>query len=1064
MESTMSHNAQQFAPAPRSVARRFLVTSSGLTASRWLSFALAQHPEVFVAHGRHPLDSVVRGSFDRELALSDVESFTQGNKMSEFYDDAPLEQVFDAFAALMPAAAVQGNVHAYTISSLLKKARAGALEELEPLEVLNVVRHPVSFIASHARLVRKAEAHPAVYAHYDGALFTEAQAAFPELELFDHVPRSELLAFAVSCFSIHNWRDDFKVRGVSSFRMEQLTSDVALLRAFCERLTGLRYDEAVLARQIALGPINKHRGEAARVYSPGAIFEAWEPWQQDLALMMTPPDVLDALEALGYDVAMLRLVGERRPAAAEVTTKATEPEQAAAETAKTATEDGAEDVVGPMFAAGNYAGVALQNEPERWETYAALGLVGRTYAALEGLARFDGEQARFYEGVARWIGGDDQGADTALAAVPTAHARNLLALIRKPVIEVLSQITWAEREGAKVAADPKFAVRNISFDGSDLPNAPYADVRTFDPQGPRPDFYLCQMAEWHTLPLNLQALDCPLIGQTADFDLHIQAIYPWLQLFDELLVTDPTEWDDARGLVQAPVSTFPKSFAINDALDPVAEGERNIDFFRSGTLLHPFHPDIVDHMADALDLPESCINVVLDGFTSKAIYSGLYARAKATFTYIRHSGAMPTRALEALASGCGVVVQEGSCLSIFCGEEEGVLTYGPGGEGLGTALTRIIEEWEGSFQQRARCGAEVVRREFARSKVSSQYLRFATFLAARPRGPRRELPLETLDQKRIVIEKGWLPGEAPVLRDLARTNLRWWGRRLGSGVGTARDYIDASRELVIAFMTNLPLSDPSIEDFAQIARLNIFDVEPALTAASLPRALALLFEGLERYPDSLVLRFNLVRCALHFGGPEIVERALTLARETLDRGVEGWQVDPLEDVFPWDFFPTFFNYRRYLVACTRTLAGQQPADTTLARLIHASLRYYLSFYGDHQDNAEQAVALDPDLPFYAFRLALILAGTASGPANLKRAANLLSGQGPRLIFSQQAHDLLKLLRQHRRLVGEGDGKVERFTAQLERAKELPIPVFGGGGWREGVLQPAAGGSGAAGKG
>ena len=95
-----------------------------------------------------------------------------------------------------------------------------------------------------------------------------------------------------------------------------------------------------------------------------------------------------------------------------------------------------------LFEAGNYTLVALRGASEEWQTHAALGLVGKTREALEGLTRFDHPEARFYSAVARWLGGDEDGAARALEPIATEHARNLLALIRKPRIAVLAQLPW----------------------------------------------------------------------------------------------------------------------------------------------------------------------------------------------------------------------------------------------------------------------------------------------------------------------------------------------------------------------------------------------------------------------------------------------------------------------------------------------------------------------------------------------------------------------------------------------------------------------------------------------
>lgn len=147
-----------------------------------------------------------------------------------------------------------------------------------------------------------------------------------------------------------------------------------------------------------------------------------------------------------------------------------------------------------LFAAGNYAGVAMRGEPECWETYASYGLCGITEKALDGLTRHRGSEVEFYKGVTDWIGGNEREAIKSLIKLNTEHARRLVALIERPQIRVLAQLSW-QRRGPQdlltgIREDLKFEVENISFHGDDLPNAPYADIRNYySPQDP-PAFFL----------------------------------------------------------------------------------------------------------------------------------------------------------------------------------------------------------------------------------------------------------------------------------------------------------------------------------------------------------------------------------------------------------------------------------------------------------------------------------------------------------------------------------------------------------------------------------------------
>ncbi len=84
-----------------------------------------------------------------------------------------------------------------------------------------------------------------------------------------------------------------------------------------------------------------------------------------------------------------------------------------------------------------------------------------------------------------------------------------------------------------------------------------------------------------------------------------------------------------------------------------------------------------------------------------------------------------------------------------------------------------------------------------------------------------------------------------------------------------------------------------------------------------------------------------------------------------------WQIDVLEDVFPWDFFPTYFNARGYFDRIMAHLTRAVPVEADLVRLIRASLHTYRGFYPTQHgfysqslDDFQAAAALDPDFPYY----------------------------------------------------------------------------------------------------
>jgi hypothetical protein len=137
-----------------------------------------------------------------------------------------------------------------------------------------------------------------------------------------------------------------------------------------------------------------------------------------------------------------------------------------------------------------------------------------------------------------------------------------------------------------------------------------------------------------------------------------------------------------------------------------------------------------------------------------------------------------------------------------------------------------------------------------------------------------------------------------------------------------------------------------------------------MVVAPLDRAVA-------RFPDALVPRFNLIRILLHFGDGEAVGRGLALLDDTLRRPGDVWRIDPLDDVLPWDFCSSFFDYRRYFDAVGMVLGGDAARARDLPSIIRAALCCYRASHGGHGAalddriaDAAEASAIGPDFVEY----------------------------------------------------------------------------------------------------
>lgn len=652
------------------------------------------------------------------------------------------------------------------------------------------------------------------------------------------------------------------------------------------------------------------------------------------------------------------------------------------------------------FARGDYHRVVMEGHPDDWRTHAAAGLIGLTEKALAGLAGARAPEARYYRAVALWIGGDDAAALAELRGLEGAAPARLAALIAKPVIRVLAMLP-ANRHGPHVhltgaAADPRFAVANISTHADDLPLRPYAGIADYaDPAGP-PDLFVCEMVEWHQIPPDFTALPCPTIGVTSDFDLHIQGLTPWLDAFDALVVNDHTEHAGLAPAVRPPVHVFPLVFGWNGDTRQPERRPKDFDVFMSGTLYAPYHPDKAALLHRVLDIPDVRV-LTVNGHLPEAAYLDLLGRSRMTVSYYRRPGGMVTRGIEAACMGCVTLLQEGSVLGLYAPPEHGLVPYDSTPEGLARAVAAVLAEPD-ALAERAWKAVDDFRAAFAPAAVASRFLRYCTWLASLQAPGTRPAPPHPLVQKRNMFWKGWMPGngDPDFIEALRRGNV---------------DRLDA---LAAREAAAWPGNDAARENLLDYATLLIH--QPASEAFLLDDALDRFRRLAAAFPDALVPRFNFVRAALHFGPPDAVAEAAALLDDMLGRPAEAWRLDIRDDVFPYDFAGGHFDYRTYLdtlMAVLRGGDGAAPAALirSLVDLVLASLHHHRALIRDDdgETDAEAAHRLNPGFGPFRLDLARRLIDRHS-PEGRRQAARLLGDLVRRSAFADRALHYLAHLR------------------------------------------------------
>ena len=678
-----------------------------------------------------------------------------------------------------------------------------------------------------------------------------------------------------------------------------------------------------------------------------------------------------------------------------------------------------------LFDAGNYSEIALSGDDGRWQYYASLGLIGASDRALDGLARFGCDEARFYTGVTLWIRGDAPLAEVYLQTCQGEDARRLLELIRKPCIDVLTQAPAGSSQYVpdfSACADSRFRIKNIDEDaGNGLLHsrvAPGGDAREFLGGDFDPAFYLCREIEWQALPANLRLLGCPVFGHTEDYDIHLQAILPQYGQFDRVITCGSHEWNALSRMLPVPVCTFPKAYGLQKSIPAISGEKRDIELFLSGTIFHPYHPDKAKFVNGLLDRVEGTLNLkVISSHLPPVEYFNLLGRTKISLPYVRFDGSMPTRGLESLAMGNALILQNGCSLSAYFGEEDGVYSCDYSSGELPDLIERISKNWEDIAPQAER-GSRRVREEFSMQRVTVEYLRFLTVLAAI--APQRENPPHSPARgKRSVISVGWTHDSDYYLGSLAAM-ARAFGEATSFTPGAINDF---AREVLLFYATS---ADQKI-----VQKIIPWGRWPVPIPEFLGKALDLLRCGVGMFPRFLALQFNLMRALHHFGGPQVEAREMA---EAIAASQESdWDLSPLDDVLPYDFFPEHFNYRSYFDLAVKVLGEGRRTDPGFFRLIRASSAHYASMAGGPLESARAAAELDPEFPLYRLELARRLAATKD---SRREAAQILAALAGEDIVPLAAWDELQSLMLLSELQPDAakalSGRAGRIRARIEQ--------------------------------
>ena len=275
-------------------------------------------------------------------------------------------------------------------------------------------------------------------------------------------------------------------------------------------------------------------------------------------------------------------------------------------------------------------------------------------------------------------------------------------------------------------------------------------------------------------------------------------------------------------------------------------------------------------------------------------YFEVYRRARIVTSFNRWLndetfGQTEARSLEALAAGRPIFSRRGSVLAQFASDEKEIYQFGMEPALMEQALAQAINKEKLEPLDR-KSTAKRFRKLYGHQNIGSRYLRFLTFRAAmNERGIKPEPQGPPIYQRGT----GWT-GFPKVAVDLQQKTMS----NLAKKCQNADDWhsrLTAAREFILSA--------------AEVGRKRL---SPDSISQTLNRGANLLREIILMRPHVLAARFNLIRALLHLGTDLDRIEAINLLNATLAEPLEKWELNRLDHVMPFDFFPHMFDYRNYL--------------------------------------------------------------------------------------------------------------------------------------------------------
>ncbi len=307
--------------------RWFIVSSHGWSASHWLAFNLARHPQIMCVHSSAALPADRHEPYDVSELLARKDFATIFAMLAKFREG------YAARGTLHPADLYRrmenesrgrpliGSVHTFRLRDLPRVAA-----ELDPpersLRIVNLIRHPVNLVNSGA-----GQYELTFRLDLNELQWVARRIVETGLDAFEQIAARhglypgdlEVLSFFGACATLKGLAEDFAARdallaeGVAGYagsvRQEDVTREPAVFRDMVDRLGAGAVDcsEAYLGEVFSDARRNVHNARSAPT-EPAALFEHWAPWQREAFAFCLDRFALRApYSAEGYELDMVPL-------------------------------------------------------------------------------------------------------------------------------------------------------------------------------------------------------------------------------------------------------------------------------------------------------------------------------------------------------------------------------------------------------------------------------------------------------------------------------------------------------------------------------------------------------------------------------------------------------------------------------------------------------------------------------------------------------------------------------------------------------------------------------------